>query len=117
MRFTPITVFHCCSVMSMSGRILLQAGIRHRNVQRAELLDGGRIHGVDLVLLGDVGLEHDGLAAEALDLVGDLLGGLGMGDVIDRHIGAGLGEAEGDGLADARIGARHERGLAGQDCW
>ena len=54
----------------------------------AELLDRLLVHCDDLVLLGDVGLDHQRLAPVALDLVGDLLGRLGMRHVIDHDIRA-----------------------------
>ncbi len=66
-------------------------GVVHR------LAHGGRI--------GGVGLEGDGLAAEGLD-AGHHLGGLvGRPFVGDRHVGPVLGQAQGDGRADAPAGA------------
>jgi hypothetical protein len=39
---------------------------------------------------------------------------IGSHDVVDDDIGAGLRESNGYGFADSRIGARHQRGLAGE---
>ena len=83
-------------------------------MQGAEFGDGLGVHGLDLVLLGDVGLHHDSLAAETFDLMGHFLGRFRMGHVVDRDIGAGLGEAERHRLADPRVGAGHEGGLTDQ---
>ena len=53
-----------------------------------------------------------GLVAERGDLLLELLGGLRVGDVVDDDVGALLGEAEHDGLADAAVAAGDDGDLA-----
>ena len=70
-------------------------------------------HRLDLVLLGDVGL--DGRRPRRPRLGSprhDLLGRLGLADVVDDHVGAGLAEGDGHALADAGVGAGDQRLLA-----
>jgi len=43
------------------------------------------------------------MGAAAADFGGDRLGILRPGDVVDHHIGAGVAEREGDGLADPEL--------------
>lgn len=96
-------------------RIPLQPGIADRDVQGSEMRDRIAEHLLDLVLLADVRLQRDRLAAHALDRVRDLFRGFGIDDIVDDDIRAGMSQSKGDGLADAGIGAGDERGLAGED--
>ena len=58
---------------------------------RPDLLQDGVVHRGDLVRLGDVGGERDGLAAPGLDATGNVLGAAQV-DVGDGHQGALGGE-------------------------
>ena len=88
------------------------ARARDQNVDFAELGDGLRDHGVDVRDAAGVALDEEG--AVRADLRGDGLGGGGVGGVVDRDVGAGLGEEEGGGGADAFAAAGDEGGLAGE---
>ena len=59
--------------------------------------------------LADVGLDPDGLVAEGVHLLLQLLGGLRVGDEVDDDVRPRLGEREDDGLADAAVAARDDR--------
>ena len=67
--------------------------------------------------LADVGVDADGLVAERHDLLLELLGGLGVGDVVDDDVGALLGERQHDGLADAAVAAGDDGDLAFEVSW
>ena len=76
-------------------------------------------HAHDVVLVGDVAADEHVLDALLADLVHagvDLLLGLarllGLAEVVDRDVGAVLGEAHGDRLPDARAAARDQDVLA-----
>ena len=47
----------------MAGGGLLNAGIVHQHVERAEGLDDLLEHGLDLLFVRNVGLHHDGFAS------------------------------------------------------
>ena len=64
--------------------------------------------------LAHVGLDADRLVAERHDLLLELLGGVGVGDVVDDDVGALLGEGEHDALADAAVAAGDDCDLAGE---
>jgi hypothetical protein len=97
----------------VEGRVALQAGVADRNVQRPEMRDSGREHGLHLIFLADVGLERDGLAAHALDFVGDLVGRFRVGDVVHHDVRTGSCQPQRDRPTDARIGACDKRWLTG----
>src|SRR5206468_11460 len=60
----------------------------------------------------DVGLDGDGLAALARDVLHDGVRGLGVGHVVHDDRGAGSAERLGDAFSDAGVGAGHESFLA-----
>lgn len=62
----------------------------------------------------DVGLDGDGVTPILLDVVDDLVGGVGGMGVIDDHLSATAGELGGHGRTDAAAGARDEGYLAVQ---
>ena len=70
------------------------AGVGTEQVQRTVLVPGEVDEPVGLVGVGDVTGER-----EAVDLVGDPAGGVGV-EVVDDHLGAERGEAAGEGRAD-----------------
>ena len=69
---------------------------------------------LDLLLVGDVGHDDEALAAQRLDLADDGRAGRLVGEVVDGDVGAGRGQAERDGAADAAAGAGHQRHAARQ---
>lgn len=96
-------------------RVAMQPGVADHDVQRAEMRNGIGKHRLDLVLLAHVRFESDGFAAHALDLAHDLVGRLGMGDVVHDHVRAGACQSRGDRPANAGIGPGDECGLTGED--
>lgn len=95
-------------LIDVEGRAgLFDAGIIDEDVEPAQRLGRGSY---TLAAGADVGNIHrDGNAA------GNLREGFvetGLGSRADRHTGAGLRQADGDGLADAATGAGHQGSLA-----
>ena len=97
----------------------LDAGVVDQHVQAAEAVDRRLDHRDDVLLLGHVALHEDVADAHLGNLGGagmhSLLGvgGLvGLAQVVDCDVGAELGEADGDRLADARAAAGDEDVLA-----
>ena len=88
------------------------ARARDQNVDFAELGNGLGDHGVDVRDAAGIALDEQGLVRA--DLRGDGLGGGGVGGVVDRDVGAGLGEEEGGGCADTFATASDEGSLAGE---
>ena len=62
--------------------------------------------------LADVGVDADRAVAERDDLALKLELGVGVGDVVDDHVGAGLGQREDDRLADPAVAAGDDGGCA-----
>ena len=88
------------------------AGVVHQHVDRAERTLGVAHEAPRLLGLGDVGVECRGPPAERRDLGGRGLGGRLVVEIVERHVGARLGKPDGDGAADAALGARHEHDLS-----
>ena len=96
------------------------ARARDQNVDFAELGDGLGDHGVDVRDAASIALDEKG--SVRADLRSDGLRGVAVGGVVDRDVGAGLGEEEGGGGADAFAAAGDEGGLAREGsghfgCW
>ena len=96
------------------------ARARDQNVDFAELGNGLGDHSVDVSDAAGIALDEQG--SVRADLRGDGLGGGGIGGVVERDVGAGLGEEEGGGGADAFATASDEGSLAGEGsghfcCW
>lgn len=89
-------------------------GVVHQDVEPAELPLHEPDHVLDVLLLPDVGPHAAGPAAERRDLRGDGVGLTAAGHEIDDDIGAGLGQPQGAGPADAPARAGHESHFAGQ---
>jgi hypothetical protein len=66
---------------------------------------------------GDVGLDEDGFAAGGFGFGLCVLGLLDVIAVVDDDGGALAGEADGDGLADARAGAGDDGDFACETTW
>ena len=81
------------------------AGIVDEDADGPQLVEGLSDHGLAGVVVRDVGLEGGGLTAEVANRAGDLLGGLGVAGVVDRDIGAGLGEGVSDRGTDSATAA------------
>jgi hypothetical protein len=82
-------------------------------VQAAERADGRLDEAADRPLVGNVGGNRDRPSATALDLVGDLLQGVGVARG-EGHRRAGVGERAGGGRPDPAARAGHDRYLAGE---
>src|SRR5919106_1008021 len=99
----------------IEGSIFLQAGVCDQDVNRAERIAHPGEHGLDLILLGHVCLDRDGVAAFLLDRADDLPGLLLTGAVVDDDVGAGPAERDRHGAPDPRAAAGDQGLLAGQD--
>jgi hypothetical protein len=97
------------------GRVLLQPGVVHENVDGAELLDHLLEHRLHLVLPGDVRLVGIDICAATRGFLHHSLGRLGPRDVIHHHIRSGVSQRDGHGLANAGICSGHECLLPAQD--
>jgi hypothetical protein len=75
-------------------------GVGADNVELAEVGLGLLEHLNDLVDIGNVGLDSNGLAAHLLDLVNDFFGGLSAVGVVDDNISTALGKLESHRLSD-----------------
>ena len=83
------------------------------NVDLAERLARAIDHRLHVGSAGHVGLHGDDLAAESLDLAGDLLRVQHL-DVGDRDVGALARQRQHDATADPATSARHDRDLTGE---
>ena len=95
----------------------IDAGVRHADVDATPLLLGRVDHRLQPLLVADMAGKGPGLAAAvgvvAIDLLGDLIAGLGLAGG-DDHFRPVLRIAGGDGLADAFGGAGDDGHLAGK---
>src|SRR5262249_40614258 len=87
-------------------------GVVHEDVDRAERALGIGHEAPRLLGLGDVSADRRGLAAEGDDLRRRRLGGRLVVQVIERHVGPGLGESDRDGAPDTALGARDKHDLS-----
>lgn len=76
------------------------AGVGADDVELAVVLNGLLEELDGLGDVADVGLDGDGIATVGLDLVDDLLGGLGRVGVVDNDLGTAAGELSGHGGTD-----------------
>src|SRR5262249_39907545 len=86
-------------------------GVVHQDVQAAQVGDGLPDQRGGLLRVGHVGADGHRLAAAVLDRRDDGLGLLAPAAVVDRHVGAPLGQREGGGPADAPRRAGDQRHL------
>ena len=89
------------------------AGVVDQDVDPPEFLVGRRHHRADLLALHYVGGNAERLAAHVADAPGGLLAARGL-DVGDHHVGAVLGERQGDPLTNAAATAGDDRHLVRQ---
>ncbi len=95
-------------------RVALQPGIGDNDVERAKGRAGFLEHLGDLRLARHVGAQRHRAAAHRSDQVGDFMGFVLAGDVVDDDRRAGLGQRDRHRLADPRIGAGDQRLLPGK---
>src|SRR5918995_1794391 len=88
---------------------LLIGDVVHQDVESAELLDGASDHLTAMGGFAQVARKQDGPPAGLLDQLGRVAGIVILGEVRDRDVGPFLGEGDGDGPADARVPAGHQR--------
>ncbi|MNL27736.1 hypothetical protein D3C87_1493440 [compost metagenome] len=96
----------------MEGRIAFPAGVADQDVDGSKFTHRCVEHGLDLGLVGDIGLYGHCALSPAAYLFGHHLGVRGVGDVVHDHVRARFSERDGDGAADAGIGAGHQRSLS-----
>jgi hypothetical protein len=82
------------------------------NVELAESLDGLLEETDDLVDIGHVGLDGDGVGAVLLDLLDDLVGGRVAVGVVDNDLGAATSKLKGHLATDTTASTRHKGDLA-----
>ena len=80
-------------------------------MQRAKMRDRLREHRLHLILLADVRFDGDGAPTHRFNLMRDVFRRGGISDVVNDDVGAGFRQPQRDSHADARIGARDDRGL------
>ena len=109
-----MTVFHCVSVISSKAASrcspALATTMSSVPKSRAGLLE----HLDDLRLARHVGAQRHGAAAHRSDQVGDFMGFVLAGDIVDDDRRAGLGQRDRHRPADPRIGAGDQRLLPGK---
>ena len=91
----------------------VRARVVHEDVDAAELRLGARDEGAQLLHAAHVGGHREGAAAEVAHGRRRLLEGLGLARR-EHDVGPVLGEAEGDGAADAAARAGDDGDLAGE---
>src|SRR5205807_1261173 len=82
------------------------------NIDRTELRRDAHDQGVDLDTSGNIGAHGDGRAAIRSDRPHHRVGIGGAADIINRHLGALLGQGERDGASDAARSSGDERDTA-----
>ena len=90
--------------------VLEHRGVVDQHRQGAERGDGCGDQALDLILVGQVGLERYGAATERAHGVCDSLGLFGVAAVVDGDVMAGLGQRETDRLSDAFAASGDEGG-------
>ena len=116
-RLTSMTVFQSAQRHVLERRVALQPGIGDDDVERAEGRAGFLEHLGDLRLARHVGAQRHRAAAHRSDQVGDFMGFVLAGDVVDDNGRAGLGQGDRHRPADPRIGAGDQSLLPGQLGW
>jgi hypothetical protein len=86
--------------------VLLKASIVNQDIDGTELLKHSLEHGLDLRLIGDVGLVSVDPAAAVRSFFNDLFRGRSVGNEVDNHIRAGMGQRDGDAFANTGAGTR-----------
>lgn len=89
------------------------ARIVHQNIDAAKRLDGALDHGLDLVLVRDIGLHRNGSPPQALNLRGGLLGSSSI-DIRHHNARAFAGQTQRCGAPNPPATAGDNRHLVGQ---
>ena len=90
----------------------LDAGVVHHDVQPPERLHGGVDQPLKVGDLADVGVDTDGSIAQGDDSPFEFLGRIRVRHVVNRDVGALLGQLEHDRLSDPAVAAGDDRDLA-----
>ena len=77
-------------------------------VELAELTHGVGDHFLHGGLVGDVGLQGNGLASEGADLRGDFFGFFRVRSIVDGHVGTLFGKNEGASPTDSARSPRDQ---------
>ncbi|MNJ72440.1 hypothetical protein D3C81_1701960 [compost metagenome] len=88
--------------------------VGQQNIQRTEGIDGRREQTLNLVFLGDISANGDGLPTVSNDLPGQCFGRFCLTVVVDDHCRAGSGQGFGARVADAGAGAGDQGCLSGE---
>jgi hypothetical protein len=89
-----------------------ERGVRHQDVELAELLLDGLEDAVDVRRVGDVGANLQRLRTDRGDLGVGLFGCVAVAQVVEADPGAVLRQSLADGASDAARSARDQRELA-----
>ena len=89
-------------------------GVAHGDVEPPEFADHATDHLLDGLVVRHVGANRERPASRAADLFGGRFRFVGVRMIVDRHIGAGLGQPDGDAAADAAAGASDECSFSGE---
>jgi len=92
----------------------VDAGIVDQHVQPAPGRTDVIEHLRHLVWVADIGVERERVTALVPNLPGDSLRCFGVDDVVHGNLRPGIGQGQGDHLADAGIGAGDQRPNAGE---
>ena len=92
-------------------RVLL-GGVVHENVEAAELFHGLVDNATADLFVADIARQQDAFSAMLLDALPRLLRIAIFLEIVDRHVGAFLGEGDRHRTADAAVAAGDERDLA-----
>lgn len=92
------------------GVVLEHGGVVDQNGEGAEFGCGGGDQSAHLILVGQIGLQDDGVAAHGAHRLGDSLGLFGIAAIMDGDVMAGLGQRQADGPADTLAATRDEGG-------
>ena len=90
----------------------LDAGVVDHDVEASEGVDRRIDEHLQVLDLAHVRFDADGLVPQGDDLLLEFVGGVGIGDVVDDHVGPRLGQGQDDGLADPAVAAGDDGGLS-----
>ena len=90
----------------------LDTGIVHHDIEPAVFADSGINKPLEVFQLAHVSLHPIARTAVGTNLLLQGLGGLGMGAVVDHHLGSQLGQPLDDGFTNAAVPTGHNGNLA-----
>src|SRR5271156_5568454 len=100
LRLIVSTRSYCASVVSRIEVRVFGPRVVHHDVETAEFRHGGVDEPLQVVGAAGVGIDADRLIVEGRNLLLQLVGRLGVSDVVDDDADAGSGEPQRDRLAD-----------------